>query len=469
MASEPRSLQDVVDFQSEIFARSRAHRLLGWLLTRLSSAELPMEQRARRSLFGVLLVVFSTPLLLGFAAFHFTHGHTPLAVALSLSACAMVFSAIVLPKIGNALFLFWPNMILLGAIFLHLLLSSSPWGHQGLWIFVLPSVAYFLLGIWSGLIYTVVLQLSVIGIFVWTERLGYSGYSPEFALRFALSLSVVATMGLVYEFIRTVFHDEMLEKQRQLIDAEQVARRANEAKSRFMASMSHELRTPMHHILGFTEIVADGQLGELNEAQKGCLSDVLASSTHLLSLINDVLDLARIDTGNLELALSDINLKELLADSVRMMAHLAEKNTVSLTHRLDTVPTSVVADARRLRQVLDNVLTNAIKFTPAGGQVMVEGTLSGGRRPGVVISVKDSGIGLANEDKERIFQPFVQLSASLGRGDQGAGLGLAMSRRIVELHGGKIRAESPGPAQGTTVIIELPTRPGEPDADDPDR
>jgi signal transduction histidine kinase len=253
------------------------------------------------------------------------------------------------------------------------------------------------------------------------------------------------------------------------------ARESDRLKSEFLANMSHELRTPLNHIIGFTELVTDRHLGELNETQSEYLNDVLKSSKHLLSLINDILDLSKIEAGKLELAPSEVALKQLLKDSLAMVRPMAESRHLGLVLDLDGIPEVIKADERKLKQVIYNLMANAVKFTPDGGRIRLAADLVDGnhtdpsakQRPMMVpshqasprfvrISVEDNGIGIGFADQKRIFDPFEQVENSASRRYQGTGLGLSLSKTLVELHGGTIWVESAGENQGAVFRLTLP-------------
>ncbi|MBA2295968.1 MAG: HAMP domain-containing protein [Actinobacteria bacterium] len=225
-------------------------------------------------------------------------------------------------------------------------------------------------------------------------------------------------------------------------------------KSEFLANMSHELRTPLNAILGFSQLLREQVFGELNEKQDEYLEDILSSGNHLLALINDVLDLSKVEAGQVELEIAPFSLQEALERGVVMVRERATRDGVRVT--LTALPDveTVTGDERRVRQVIFNLLSNAVKFTPAGGAVDVCATQVNGE---VRVSVADTGPGIAREDHDRIFEEFQQTEAGAAQ-REGTGLGLALSKRLVELHGGRIWVDSEL-GQGSTFLFTLPVRP----------
>ncbi len=236
--------------------------------------------------------------------------------------------------------------------------------------------------------------------------------------------------------------------------ARSAADSANKAKSQFLANMSHELRTPMNAIIGFSEVLNDRIFGELNDKQAEYLKDIHAAGQHLLSLINDILDLSKIEAGRLELSLIEFYLPATINDALALMKERASTRGVILHNELDNGLGVITADERMVKQIMINLLTNAIKFTMEGGSVTVRGHSSDEE---IEISVTDTGIGIRLEDQEMIFEEFSQSGDDYTDKQEGTGLGLALSRRLVELLGGHLRVVSEL-GQGSTFTFTLPIR-----------
>ncbi len=250
---------------------------------------------------------------------------------------------------------------------------------------------------------------------------------------------------------------ELEASQRELAVARDEAEAANRHKSAFLANMSHELRTPLNAIIGFSEVLGEGIFGELNEKQREYVDDIRGSGHHLLSLINDILDLSKIEAGRLELHLAGFSLPDAVQNALVLMKERALRRGVNLHAELSPALGELLADERKLKQVLINLLSNAVKFTPEGGSVTVRGTPAG---CGVRMEVRDTGIGIPERDQTLIFEEFRQAEGEHTRRHEGTGLGLALSKRLVELHGGEIGVESE-PGRGSTFFFTLPGEPVE--------
>jgi len=250
---------------------------------------------------------------------------------------------------------------------------------------------------------------------------------------------------------------ELERTQEELLKARDAAAAANRAKSDFLANMSHELRTPLNAIIGFSEILIDEKLGSLLEKQKRSVGNVLTAGRHLLALINDILDLAKVEAGKMELELGDVEVGSLLRESMVLIQEKAMKHELRLSTEIEECVADLrtQADARKLKQILFNLLSNAAKFTPDGGEITVGARYE---EDVLVVFVRDTGIGIAPDDLERAFGKFEQVDSSYARTQQGTGLGLALTRRFVELHGGRIWAESEGEGKGSTFTFTLPIR-----------
>jgi signal transduction histidine kinase len=227
---------------------------------------------------------------------------------------------------------------------------------------------------------------------------------------------------------------------------------ASKHKSDFLANMSHELRTPLNAIVGFSQVLKQKLFGEVNDKQDEYLDDILSSADHLLELINDILDLSKVEAGQVELERGLFSLREALERGVVMVRERALKNGVALELELDPSIDLVEGDERRIRQVVFNLLSNAVKFTPSGGRVDVSAAQENGE---VVVCVTDTGPGISHEDQARIFEEFQQAKDTNGERPEGTGLGLALSKSLVELHGGRIWVESE-PGKGSSFTFTLP-------------
>lgn len=246
----------------------------------------------------------------------------------------------------------------------------------------------------------------------------------------------------------------VIERTADLAKEKEKAESADRLKSAFLASMSHELRTPLNSIIGFTGIVLQGLPGPLNEEQKKQLGMVRNSARHLLELINDILDLSKIEAGQLEIDIKQFNVRESIEKVVRSLEPIAEKKNISLTNTIAPEVNKLTNDRRRFEQILINLINNALKFTNKGS-IHLECTVNGQK---LVTRVMDTGIGIKPEDLDKLFQTFQQIDAGLTRNHEGSGLGLSICKRLVEKMGGKISVQSEW-EKGSTFTFTLPLEP----------
>ncbi len=250
-------------------------------------------------------------------------------------------------------------------------------------------------------------------------------------------------------------NEDLQLRERELQLTNRKLEKANRLKSEFLATMSHELRTPLNSIIGFSELLEGGTYGALNERQLKYVNNIVVSSRHLLQLINDILDLAKVESGTIEINREQVSLPEVIGLVRNVVESLAAKKDIVIETRIDDDTDTVYADPPRLKQILYNLLSNAIKFTPAGGRVIISTARGEGE---VRVAVKDTGIGISHQDQEKIFSEFLQVEGTYARKYEGTGLGLALTKKLVELHGGRIWVDST-PGAGSTFTFTIPEEP----------
>jgi signal transduction histidine kinase len=469
---EPNQNQRNIPGRTSIKFFKSFETFLAWLGNFLSPLELGLEERSKRILFG-LTVILSAPVLLAFSGLHLFQRDYPLGIFLFLVGASLWVSFFAIRKARRVVRAFRANLIMAGCLFLALLANSGDTGHMGLWLFVYPLTVFFLLGRKEGLAYNTLYFLSILGLFVFGTYLGLRmPQSPGFSARFLLVLFLITGLAYSYELVRERFKAGMIaeqaklkEEKGKLLETKHQAEAANRAKSEFLANMSHELRTPLNHIIGFTDLVLSRDFGEVTAEQEEFLQDVMRSSRHLLSLINDILDLSKIEAGRMDLDLAEIPLKTLLENSLSMVKEKAMKHGLHLSLKVESVPDKYMGDERKLKQVMYNLLSNAVKFTPEGGRIEIGSAVRNGsgcseesptEGKSFAVWVKDTGIGIEPHDLDRLFVPFEQVESSISRKFQGTGLGLALAKKMVELHGGRIQARSEGKDKGATFEFTLP-------------
>lgn len=253
--------------------------------------------------------------------------------------------------------------------------------------------------------------------------------------------------------------------EKELLMAKGIAEAANSAKSDFLADLSHELRTPLNSVIGYSELILHDRAGELSDKQKKFTTEIWRGGKHLLRLINDMLDLSRIESGKMELELKEFYLPEVIESSLAMLGENAMTHGIKMTANIEEGIGTITADELRLKQVLLNLLSNAFKFTPDGGLVRISARqVKSSKGPlthaadFIEISVEDSGIGISPDDQKRLFQRFQQLDLNITKKYEGTGLGLILSKKMIELHGGRIWVESEK-GKGSRFSFMVPVRP----------
>ena len=386
-------------------------------------------------------------------------------------------------------------IMLLGCFFIYLLVISGPYGYKVFWLFIYPPAAFYLIERNPASLFTGIFFLVALTFLLFQEHFpSVYQHDDEFKLIFLSTFFIIGLVSFVFESTKYRYQQDfektkllLTQERKKVIEAEKSNISIIRAKNQFLANMSHELRTPLNHMIGFTELVVDQKYGKLNQTQKEFLNDALNSSKYLFALINDILDLKRLETGKLEVSISEIDTKTFIEKCLTMIRERALNHGIEISINIDNAPTVFRADAPKLQQVIYNLLSNAAKFTPYSGMVTIiarrvelycrrvylnDGpqivwTIKDPKQPEisaqfeyrtcVEFMVVDNGIGIKTADLERIFKRFEQADGSSRKKFQGTGLGLSLSKRYVELHGGRIWAESDGEGKGSTFTFVIPS------------
>ncbi len=327
-------------------------------------------------------------------------------------------------------------------------------------------------------------QDKLLGVLVLAASKPLIDLDGSFIERLVIQLGVAMNNIRQYGDLKAL-SDQLKQRGEEIAQKNSELEKANRMKSEFLANMSHELRTPLNAIIGFSEVLKDGIMGEMSKEQTEYIGDIFDSGHHLLSLINDILDLSKIEAGRMELNLGNVDVPELLGNSMSIIREKAMAHHIKLNLDIGDEVETCRMDARRAKQMVYNLLSNAIKFTPDGGSVRIAARRVRGKELGVgskgqpsalapptsqnadflEISVADTGIGISREDQERLFRPFTQVDSSLSRKFEGTGLGLVMVKRLAELHGGAVAVESEE-GRGSTFTVWLPYREANGDEDE---
>ena len=424
--------------------------------------------RLRQARVATALVIVCPPLLVAWGLRHLFAGDLPLGIFNLFFACTVVMSFVLRRFIFNThreTWIYRINVLFLWIECFFFITRSGKDSSELLWLYIYPLVVFYLMGSKEGLFWVSSVLAATVVFFLAPQLYGFDhDFTPYFMQSFLFSYLLVITISAATEIARRQFqratesHQNALQiETAKLEEASRIAEEANQAKSHFIAGLSHEFRTPLTHIMGFTDLTLREEYGDLNDVQREYLKDVLESSRHLHSLINNILDVSAIERGTLDLQLDDVDVAQLVNDGVAIVAVEVEEKGIKITSSAADAVSTIRGDITRLKQIVYNLLANAVKYTHPGGAIDIScrmiGAASNTAEDALEIAISDTGIGLEKRDVNRIFEAFVRVG---DRAEEGTGLGLSLAKRLVELHGGKISAESDGPGKGSTFRFTVP-------------
>ncbi|ETA67030.1 PAS domain S-box [Methanolobus tindarius DSM 2278] len=294
---------------------------------------------------------------------------------------------------------------------------------------------------------------------IWVDGLeGFQGMDTAIKCKNGTKTPILKNSKRIFiegnQFILENFQDisERKSAEEAIINSKIMAEEANRTKSEFLATMSHELRTPLNAVIGYSDLLLDESYGDLNDQQKRSLGHISHSGKHLLKLINDILDISKVESGKMEIHYETFSVEEKFGNVFNIVSPFARKKNIEISISIEPKTLSLTADRVRFKQILFNLASNAIKFTPDGGHVMLKACLKGDMAE---FSVIDDGIGIAPDDLKKLFMPFQQIDSTISRKYDGTGLGLSLVKRFVDMHGGDVSVESE-PGKGSVFSFRLP-------------
>ncbi len=444
---------------SQSLQGTRLQVLQGRFIRYAAEPEDSDEVRLRKTI-GTAVILFSALTYVFYGLIYLAYDERPAALAALAGAliCTVIAASY---SIFRRYTLHWTAFIAIVALevlAIHLLLGGFGGSAMGIiWLIAVPAVTIVADNQRRGLVWALVMAVLVIMAVVLEPYVARESRIPAAT---AITLSAITVIGLAcYVLLAVYYYVWRIDVISRLVVQEREGRMrdleaASRHKSEFLANMSHELRTPLNAILGFSEVLVEKMFGEVNEKQLDYLKDIHSSGQHLLSLINDILDLSKIEAGKMELQPSDFDLPEALQTSISLVKERAQRHGIALKLDVASDLGTIHADERKFKQIMLNLLSNAVKFTPEAGSIAVAAKTNGKM---VEVSVADSGAGIAPEDHGAVFEEFRQVGGDAARKAEGTGLGLPLAKRFVELHGGQIRLES-APGQGSTFTFTIPLK-----------